>query len=257
MQRHQLATLAVLFPFLASPAARAHEYIVKPGVMQVAAGAKVPFSVSSSHVFMTSEELEDAEDNSVALFADGKRQSLPLIRREATFTYEGEATAPTSGTFMLLGARLPQVWSLTPEGLKRGTPVTLPGATSPMKIEKFSKTLINLSPTDEGFKTVVGDRLEIVPISNPATLRPGQDMTVKIMFDGQPLSTRVYATYDGFTDTPNTYAYVTETKDDGTARVRATKVGLWMVRVEQRMAERAPGHERYMGRAVLVFEVKE
>ena len=91
-------------------------------------------------------------------------------------------------------------------------------------------------------------------MSNPALLRPGQDMTVRILFEGQPLSTRVYATYDGFTDTPNTYAYVTETKDDGTARVRATKPGLWMVRVEQRTTG---GAERYVGRAVLVFEVKE
>ena len=246
--------LAALLSTVLAPFASAHEYIVKPGVTVVAPGAKLPFSVSSSHVFMASEELEDAEDVSVALFADGKRQALPLTKRDATFTYEGEATAPAAGTFMLVGARAPQVWSQTPQGMKRGTPAQLPGATNPTRYEKFAKALINLSPTDTGFSTVVGDRLEIVPVSNPAILRAGQDMTVRILYEGQPLSTRVYATYDGFTDTPNTYAYVTETKDDGTARVRATKPGLWMVRVEQRATG---GAERYVGRAVLVFEVKE
>lgn len=256
MQRRAFVALAVI-PLLSSPAARAHEFIVKPGVARAEAGAPVPFSVISSHVFMQGEEQEDAEDISVAVLSNGKRQPLQLTRRDATLTYEGQVAAPTGGTFMLVGARLPQVWSLTPEGLKRGTPATLPGATSPMKIEKFSKTLINLSPEDQGFAAVVGDRLEIVPVSNPATLRPGQDLSVRILFDGQPLSTRVYATYDGFTDNPATYAYFTETADDGTARVRATRPGTWMVRVEQRMNERAVGHERYMARAVLVFEVKE
>lgn len=81
MKRNLLTVAAALLPILANPAARAHEYIVKPGVTQAAAGAKVPFSVSSSHVFMTSEELEDAEDNNVALFTDGKRQSLALTPR--------------------------------------------------------------------------------------------------------------------------------------------------------------------------------
>lgn len=258
MQRHSLIALATLVPLLASPVARAHEFIIKPGASRAEPGAPVPFSVISSHVFMQGEEQEDAEDISVAvLVAGGKRQPVQITRRDATLTYDGQAAAPTAGTFMLVGARLPQVWSLTPEGLKRGTPATLPGATSPMKVEKFSKTLINLSPDDQGFAAVVGDRLEIVPVSNPATLHPGQDLSVRILFDGQPLSTRVYATYDGFTDNPATYAYFTETADDGTARVRATRPGLWMVRVEQRMSERATGHERYMARAVLVFEVRE
>lgn len=257
MQHNVLITLAALLPILASPTAGAHEFIVKPGVARAEAGAPVPFSVVSSHVLMQGEEQEDAEDISVAVLSGGKRQPLQITRRDATLTYEGQAAAPTAGTFMLVGARLPQIWSLTPEGLKRGTPATLPGAIRPMKVEKFSKTLINLSPDDEGFAAVANDRLEVVPVSNPASLRPGQDLRVRILFDGQPLSTRVYATYDGFTDNPNTYAYFTETADDGTARVRVTRPGTWMVRVEQRMNERAAGHERYMGRAVLVFEVKE
>ncbi|MBC7800537.1 MAG: DUF4198 domain-containing protein [Gemmatimonadaceae bacterium] len=242
---------------LLAPSAHAHEFIVKPGVVRAEAGTPVPFSVVSSHVFMAGEELEDAEDVSVAVLHDNKRQSLPLVRKDAMLTYDGQVAAPTSGTFMLVGTRLAQTWSLTPDGLKRGTPATLPGATSPMKIEKFSKTLINLSPSDQGYAAIAGDRLEIVPTSNPATLKPGQDLNVRILFDGKPLSTRVYASYDGFTDNKNTYAYLTETADDGTARVRATVPGLWMVRVEQRMNERAAGHERYMARAVLVFEVKE
>jgi uncharacterized GH25 family protein len=57
----------------------------------------------------------------------------------------------------------------------------------PYKIEKFSNALVNVTPADNGFSTVIGDILEIVPVTNPATVRPGDEMTVKVLFKGQPL----------------------------------------------------------------------
>jgi hypothetical protein len=39
--------------------------------------------------------------------------------------------------------------------------------------------------------------------------------------------------------------------------VMITHPGLWMVRVEHQIAEAKPTHERYVARAVLVFDVKE
>lgn len=234
----------------------AHEFIVKPAATEVAAGSALPVTVVSSHVFMKSEELEQAEDVAVWLVRGDKRESVKLTANQAAFTYDGIVTAPSASGFIIAGSRLPQIWSLTPEGLKQGTPTTLPGARRPMKIEKFSKTLINLHDANDVWSRTLGDRLEVVPMANPASVRPGQDLRVRILFDGKPLSTRVYATYDGFTENPNSYAYFTETADDGTAQVRITQPGLWMVRVEQRMEEKAADHEQYMARAVVVFQVK-
>jgi hypothetical protein len=45
------------------------------------------------------------------------------------------------------------------------------GASNPYKIEKFAKALVNAMPEDNGFSTVIGDTLEIVPLTNPATVR--------------------------------------------------------------------------------------
>ena len=36
---------------------QAHEFIIKPAALRVNAGDKVPFSVLSTHVFMSGEEL--------------------------------------------------------------------------------------------------------------------------------------------------------------------------------------------------------
>ena len=240
--------------------AGAHEFVVKPdgagGSAQLTAGSTIGVTVVSSHVFMRSEELEPAEDVAVWVVQGGKREPVALTARPADFTYTGSVTAPSAGGFIVAGARLPQTWSLTPEGLKQGTPAQLPGARSPMKIEKFSKALVNLQAADDVWSTVLGDRLEVVPLANPATVAVGQDVPVRILFDGKPLSTRVYATYDGFTETPNSYAYFTETADDGTAKIRLTHPGLWMVRVEQRVDEKTADHDRYMARAVVLFQVK-
>jgi hypothetical protein len=51
-------------------------------------------------------------------------------------------------------------------------------------------------------------------------------MQVKVLYKGQPLTTNVYATYDGFSKEENTCAYYTEGHDDGTAKVKITHPGL-------------------------------
>jgi uncharacterized GH25 family protein len=123
--------------------------------------------------------------------------------------------------------------------------------------EKFAKALVNVGGDDDSFAQPLGDRLEIVPLTNPAGVRAGQEMRVRVLFDGLPVMTRVTATYDGFSPRQDTYAYSTEDVADGRAYVMITRPGLWMVRVEHQIAEAKPTHERYVARAVLVFEVKD
>lgn len=59
--------------------------------------------------------------------------------------------------------------------------------------EKFAKELIGASGHD-----VLGHKLEIVPESNVMKTRVGEEIAFKILLDGKPLKSQVYATYDGF-----------------------------------------------------------
>ena len=43
---------------------------------------------------------------------------------------------------------------------------------------------------------------------------------------------------------------------DGTAKVKITQPGVWMVRVQHTVPERNEDYDRYVARAVLLFEVK-
>jgi len=238
-----------------SEAAYAHEFIAKPGAMTVQPGAELPVAGLSSHVFLISQELEAPKDVKVGFYVDGKRTDIAVKPNQKTLAYDGTVTAPTSATFIVTGVRLPQIWATTPEGLKQIT-VKTAGATNSYKIEKFSKALVNVTPADNGFSTVIGDTLEIAPVTNPATVRPGDEMTVEVLFKGQPLTTNIYATYDGFSKEENTYAYYTEGHKDGTAKVKITQPGIWMVRVQHSVPEHSEDYDRYVVRAVLLFEVK-
>ena len=55
-----------------------------------------------------------------------------------------------------------------------------------------------MSGDDDGYKKASGQKLEILPESNVMKMRVGEEITLKILLDGKPLKSQVYATYDGF-----------------------------------------------------------
>ncbi|KHK01984.1 DUF4198 domain-containing protein [Desulfovibrio sp. TomC] len=236
--------------------ATAHETVIKPGAASTVPGKAVPFGVHSAHVFIESEELETPADVQAFVFVDGKAVPVSLAADQKALTFTGEATFAKPGTGIILVNRLPQVWSLTPEGMKKGTKKELPGATRSNLYEKFAKALVAVGDQTAGFDTVVGQRLELVPLTDPATVAVGQDLAVKVLYDGQPTPATVLATYDGFTKNPNTYAYYTETDDTGAAKVRITHPGLWLVRTEMKGAPADGAVDQEVLRSTLTFFVK-
>ena len=235
--------------------AHAHEYVAKPLAMHAQPGQEIALEVVSSHVFLRSVELEDPNDSRAGLWVDGKRTPVALRADEQAMVYRATVTAPGEGCFLITGERAAQIWATTPQGGRR-VGREAPGATNVRLIEKFSKAVINATAGDTGCLRPIGDRLEIVTLTNPADVKPGQEMTVQVLYNGKPLTVSVYATYDGFSGEENTYAYYTEGRPDGTARIKITQPGLWMIRAEQATADRTADHDRYVGRAVLLVEVK-
>lgn len=257
MRKACLCVLAVAAVVLGlGGGARAHELVIKPAAPAAEAGKPVPFGVHSAHVFIASEELETPADVKAFAWENGKEVAIPLTADAKTATFNGAATFAKPGMGIIRVHRLPQVWTLTPEGMKKGTKKDLPGGTKSNLYEKFAKALVPVGGSTAGFDAVVGDRLELVPLTDPAKVAVGQDMDVKVLFDGKPSPAVVLATYDGFTRTPNSYAYYTETNDAGVAKVRITHPGLWMVRTEAKAVPAVGGVEQEVLRSTLTFFVK-
>lgn len=250
------SSIAAGLLLLAAGTATAHEFVAVPTLRSVAAGAPLPIEVFSTHSLLNAEELERTEINRVRLVHGSTRTEVALRGDEGRLLQLGQAAAPGGGAFIVSGHRLPLVFSTTPEGSRPGSKLDNPTAIRAQRTEKFSKALVNLSPTDAGFAAVVGDRLEIVPVANPAGVRVGDELPVRVLFEGQPQGAMVYATYQGFSTRDDTYAYVTQASAEGVAHIRITAPGLWLVRVEnRRMLTGNREIDADVTRTILAFQV--
>lgn len=238
---------------LTAISAEAHEFIVKPVIYTVEPGHKLPLSVVSAHVFMVSEEMEPLEKVRVFLLDGKEKKEVKLSENRMLMTLDGQVDPVAEGTLVLAGHREGMIWTHTTQGWRQASRKGLAGVIASGKYEKFAKSLVTVGRPDGDFATVVGHDLEIVPLSDPAEARVGEDLEFRILFRGAPLTTEVFATYDGFSDNQNTYAYFTETRGDGIAKVKITRPGVWMVRVQKEIGDVTEDYDRHVMRAVLTF----
>lgn len=97
--------------------------------------------------------------------------------------------------------------------------------------EQYAKAIINVGQPGDTFAKPLGHRLEIIPLVNPAKLRAGDYLPIKVLFDGRPAPAfpKVSATYIGFA-TDDAFAYTTIAMG-GRAVIKILHDGIWVVRV--------------------------
>ena len=259
MQKRSIGVLGILavLLFLVVPVSFAHEFIVKPATMAPHAGQVLPLSVVSAHIFMVSEEMEPAEQVVLSLVKGKDVKPVSIVKNPTLMTLDAAVTPENEGSYLLCGHRKGVIWTNTSEGWKQASKKGLKNVISSGKYEKFCKTLINVdTPDNDTYKQVVGHDLEIVPMDDPAALAPEDEGRFKVLFKGQPLATTVYATYDGFSPRPNTWAYMTETDENGIAYVKLHHAGTWMIRTENKIDQATADYDTHVMRSVLVFNVK-
>lgn len=237
------AFAAAAFVAALAPAS-AHDLVVKP---QVQSGTSVPMQVLLTEVFFVGDVVLKPENVTLRAIADGKGTNVPLTANPDAKALEGTASVSADAPVLAV-AKISRTRPAREEAGKAPEPATM--------AESASKALLNLKPGAAGFDALSGDRLEIIPLSNPAEAKVGDELPVKVLFDGKPLSARLFATYDGFSGREDTFAYATGSEKDGTAYVKITAPGLWVVKASHSLAETAPTHGRYSANANLVFAVK-
>ncbi len=245
---------------LAMSSAHAHEFLMKPDRFTVKKGEAVPVHAMASHVFMVSEEMEALSNVEASAKQGNTVTPLKLTENAKGLQLETSFSPATDTPAWLIGHRLGQVWSMTTRGMQEGTRQALEakGMTvkSSTRYEKFTKTYLNASAGDKRFAEPVGQKLEIVPLTNPAAAKAGSEMQFKVLYDGKPLSTAIWATYDGFSKRENTYAYYTEADAQGILHVKITAPGVWMVRAAHTVKVEGGDVEAHEMRTVMMFEAK-
>ena len=186
---------------------------------------------------------------SYSLLAIERDRSSPVDLKEnhSLETLDGVVNVNRKGTAVLVGHIQEPIETVKAEGSNRSLK---------SKREQFAKGLIGVSGDDDGYKKATGQKLEILPESNVMKTRVGEEVTLKILLDGKPLKSQVYATYDGFSRRSMTFASATESLDDGIAYVKVTSPGVWVVRVEKRIEANARDFDLLSLKATLVFSVQ-
>lgn len=111
------------------------------------------------------------------------------------------------------------------------TPDFLPGVTTTDQQEIYSKYAKAILATahDELVCRPVGQKMEIVPQRNPATMKPGEQLPIQVLLDGAPIKgVRVSSGCDQLAQ--GGYAAHTRTDADGRAEIELPIAGHWFVR---------------------------
>lgn len=252
--------LTIFFLLWGISNALAHEFILKPYYFSLSLGQVNPFQVISAHTFMLSEETEPVDKVKITLLTPSQqKQNLSLKPNEQLLTLDGSFEPQAEGTYILLGHREGMIWTKTTSGWKQQSKKGLTGVLSSGKYEKLAKAIINVgqvSPQDSFFKHKTGQILEITPLINPYFLKAGDLLPVQITYKGKPFSLEVRATYDRFSLQEGTYAYLTQSNEQGIAYIKITAPGIWMVRVEKEEQVSSPDYDKHVIRSVLTFEVR-
>jgi hypothetical protein len=95
---------------------------------------------------------------------------------------------------------------------------------------KLAKTFVAVGEgVGDAWRRPVGHALEIVPLSDPARWSPGENVTVRVLLRGQPaVGLRVSSGREGLP--PHTYVENVRTDEEGVARLRLDREGLWFIR---------------------------
>lgn len=248
-----LVLLAAVF-MLPSPLARAHEFFLVPEKWETyKTGQVLPLSIYSTHYFMKGEEIEDIKLN--ALSYDGK--DIPLTTNESWLTHDAKIELKKGGAAVIAGHRQPILWSITPDGEGDGGRDKNKNAIKVTRYEKFAKLILPVDGNSQGFNAKTGQRLEIIPIDNPLEAKVGDEPRFRVLLDGKPaIFDMVYATYDGFSDIANAWAFSASPSSHGEAKIRISNPGLWLVRVSIDIEEKTSEYDAVNLKATLLFPVK-
>jgi uncharacterized GH25 family protein len=198
----------------------------------------------------------DRVDTVSFLSHDGKEVlSVP----EGDAKYQSKSAFGAEGSYLAVVKQRAGFSSKTVDGYQNGkNKKDLKDVIECKYSEKYAKALFTVgSAGGDSFSKVLGHSIEIVPMQDPAKLKKGDLLRVKILLQGKPARTNVYGTYAGFSEESGTFAYTTSTDKDGVAKIKLINEGTWLLLVKEEMAyPDATVCDKQSRAASLTFQVK-
>lgn len=172
--------------------------------------------------------------------------------------FQVEKPLRESGTYLAIAKKKGGFFTRTTEGYKRQSKKGLKNVVRCFWSEMYAKAIVNVGEGSRSPFKVIGHPLEILPLKDPADLKEGDYLPVKVLFKDEPLDwTPVHATYAGFSAKKEVFAYTTRTNKKGIAEIKILKSGIWLIKVDHKVPYPNPEEcDEYYYCATLTFEVK-
>ncbi|GAB6058508.1 DUF4198 domain-containing protein [Desulfonatronum parangueonense] len=137
-----------------------------------------------------------------------------------------------AGAYLVSGEAVAGYRTRTTTGFVRESKAGLDNAINCSISFNTMKAVLNVGDAVGNVDAVVGHPFEIVPLANPATLKTGDYLPIRVLLNGEPYSGFFNATYAGFSSEPDVFAYTARTNAEGEGRLRILNRGIWLIKVE-------------------------
>ena len=192
--------------------------------------------IGFGHDFPNPEKIDEKRVNNFEtpyiLTKSGEKLSL----KQSGENYHYERAKLDDGTYLIIGEYKPTFWTKASDGTWHmgKTKEDIKDAKYCKKASMSAKGVINKNAKDNSVTKPSQQRLEIVPLDNPANFKVGVPFKVKILFEGKPLENATLdGTFDGFLKEKS--AFHGQTEPDGTIEVLALKPGKWLLQTVHKM----------------------
>jgi uncharacterized GH25 family protein len=229
MKKSVYLAIISLFTFL-SATALAHDFWLSESKAE--AGAPLILTLGYGHNFPTGEEIPeenlDTRFQKISLAGPGG----PFEMKRGAETNLLESDKPlVRGAYAAYGDTVPLFLTQTTEGwvIKAKNEVDEPLASN--LSAKHAKAIIGVGDGEDvtSLSKPVGQKLEILPLADPARMKPADALPVRVIFDGRPLAGAEIAALAAGRQVPS---FTVVSGEGGEAEVKLDRAGLWLLTVE-------------------------
>ena len=193
-----VAILAVVSLAVSCPPVLAHNLWLNPENYYPEVGTTVDIGIGWGHTYPANRVDQEVKEGRVEAISavDPDGQTVELAKA-STALYK--LTVEKAGAYLIIARIKPGVFTMTPEGRKWGDKQTVANAVKCTNFHLEAKTVIIAGGSDKNLSYPAGQPLEVILLTSPHELKGGDQLPVRVLFEGKPLSgASIRATYAGF-----------------------------------------------------------
>lgn len=254
----RIIILTALLITTAIISASAHDMWIAPESYNLIKGENAKATFPYGHVFPAEDKEYTKKETMIdTTIITPKGKNIKLN------TWKGEVLQSKKlkeeGTYLMVSGNKGGFYTKTTDGKSERKPKNeVSNAAKGTYSKKFTKSVITVGNAGgAAFSRVTGQPLEIVPLDNPALLKNGDQISVKVLLNGKPYETELKATYDTYSKEKNAFAQTIKTDSNGIGIIKLTKNGAWLVRAVNKVPYSNPEKaDEQSYTATLTFSIK-